>query len=90
MASEAVPHGGKLINTMIHDNQLKNDAMSACNFAVELDERQLCDVELLMQGELRCLISIINKYLTKHKIQLSLRSSTKANLFFTVIILETC
>jgi hypothetical protein len=25
--------------------------MSACNFAVELDERQLCDVELLMQGK---------------------------------------
>ena len=52
MASEAVPHGGKLVNTMITDNQLKNDAMTACNFAVELDERQLCDVELLMQGAL--------------------------------------
>ena len=51
MASEAVPHGGKLINTMIHENEQKNDAMSACNFAVELDERQLCDVELLMQGK---------------------------------------
>jgi ATP sulfurylase len=52
MASEAIPHGGKLVNTMITDNQLKNDAMTACNFAVELDERQLCDVELLMQGAL--------------------------------------
>ena len=50
MASEAIPHGGKLINTMIKENQHKNDAMTACNFAVELDERQLCDVELLMQG----------------------------------------
>lgn len=60
MASEAVPHGGKLVNTMIKDNQAKNDAMSACNFAVELDERQLCDVELLMQGELRYLESLIS------------------------------
>ena len=50
MVSEAVPHGGKLVNTMIQDNQAKNDAMTACNFALELDERQLCDVELLMQG----------------------------------------
>ena len=50
MASEAVPHGGTLINTMISSNQQKNDAMTACHFAVELDERQLCDVELLMQG----------------------------------------
>lgn len=53
MASEAVPHGGSLINTMITENSLKNDAISACNFAVELDERQLCDVELLMQGNIR-------------------------------------
>lgn len=50
MASEAIPHGGHLINTMIKDNQMKNDAMTSCDFAVELDERQLCDVELLMQG----------------------------------------
>lgn len=63
MASEAVPHGGKLVNTMIKDNQAKNDAMSACNFAVELDERQLCDVELLMQGESRYLESLISTYL---------------------------
>jgi ATP sulfurylase len=65
MASEAVPHGGKLVNTMIKDNQAKNDAMSACNFAVELDERQLCDVELLMQGESRYLESLISTNLNK-------------------------
>ena len=41
MASEPVPHGGKLINTMINDNQFENYAMSLCNFAIELDERRV-------------------------------------------------
>lgn len=44
------PHGGKLINTMVHDNAKKNEIISSCDFEVDLDERQLCDVELLMQG----------------------------------------
>lgn len=50
MRAESTPHGGKLINTMLTDNVVKNAAMSACDFELELDERQLCDVELLMQG----------------------------------------
>ena len=50
MASDAIPHGGKLINTMLKDDSAKQAAIKSCNFAVELDERQLCDVELLMQG----------------------------------------
>lgn len=50
MASDAVPHGGKLVNTMITSDVAKSTAMAACDFELELDERQLCDVELLMQG----------------------------------------
>jgi len=46
----SVPHGGKLINTMVFDNAVKNELTSSCDYEVELDERQLCDVELLMQG----------------------------------------
>lgn len=44
------PHGGKLVNTMLKDESAKNDAVKSCDFEMELDERQLCDVELLMQG----------------------------------------
>lgn len=46
----APPHGGKLINTMITDNSAKNQLMQTCDLEVQLDERQICDVELLMQG----------------------------------------
>lgn len=43
------PHGGTLVNTMVTGGD-KDAAIKACEFTVELDERQLCDVELLMQG----------------------------------------
>eukprot|EP01035_Chromulina_nebulosa_P018411 gene18411-24114_t len=46
----SVPHGGKLVNSLIKDNELKNEWISSCSFELELDERQLCDVELLIQG----------------------------------------
>ena len=38
------------MNTMAASEAEKNQLMSSCDFEVELDERQLCDVELLMQG----------------------------------------
>lgn len=44
------PHGGKLINTMVTDSSEQNKLISACDFEIDLDERQLCDVELIMQG----------------------------------------
>jgi len=44
------PHGGKLINTMVTDNSKRNELIASCDLEVQLDERQLCDVELLMQG----------------------------------------
>eukprot|EP01038_Epipyxis_sp_PR26KG_P015358 gene15358-20698_t len=46
----STPHGGKLVNKMIFSESAKNEIISSCDLEVELDERQLCDVELLMQG----------------------------------------
>jgi sulfate adenylyltransferase len=50
MVYEAIPHGGTLKNTMLSTDAEKQAAIKKCDFEVELDERQLCDVELLMQG----------------------------------------
>lgn len=46
----STPHGGSLVNSMVTDVKAKTDLISACDYTAELDERQLCDVELLMQG----------------------------------------
>lgn len=46
----SVPHGGSLVNTMVKESEVKNELIASCDYEVDLDERQLCDVELLMQG----------------------------------------
>lgn len=46
----AEPHGGKLVNVMVSDPAKQREIMAACDLEVDLDERQVCDVELLMQG----------------------------------------
>merc|ERR1719230_1278406 len=50
MAAKQEPHGGTLVDKMIYDNSAKEAAIKSCDFEVELNARQLCDVELLMQG----------------------------------------
>ena len=55
------PHGGKLVNTMVKGCDAKNELIRSCAFEVELDERQLCDVELLMQGGFSPLDGFMNE-----------------------------
>ena len=45
-----MPHGGALVDNMLTSDADKAAAIAACDFSVELSPRQLCDVELLMQG----------------------------------------
>ena len=46
----SVPHGGKLINTLVKNEAEKATLIKSADFEIELDERQLCDVEQLIQG----------------------------------------
>ena len=48
--SATPPHGGKLVDQMLKTEEEKTAAMRECDFELDLNERQLCDVELLMQG----------------------------------------
>ena len=48
--SATPPHGGKLVDQMLKTEEEKTAAMRECDFELTLNERQLCDVELLMQG----------------------------------------
>ena len=47
--SRQEPHGGTLVNNMITDDAIKASEIASCDFSIELSDRQLCDVELLMQ-----------------------------------------
>jgi len=44
-----VPHGGKLVDLMVAENQ-KQELISQATHIVELNDRQACDVELLVVG----------------------------------------
>lgn len=61
MVYEAIPHGGTLKNTMLTSDAEKSAAIQKCDFEVELDERQLCDVELIMQGGFSPLTGYMNE-----------------------------
>jgi len=43
------PHGGKLVDLMAAEGQ-KQDLISQATHIVELNDRQACDVELLVVG----------------------------------------
>jgi sulfate adenylyltransferase len=46
----STPHGGSLVNKLLKSDAEKDAAIKGCDFSLELDERQLCDVEQIMQG----------------------------------------
>jgi len=44
------PHGGKLMDLMLTDEAAKEAAISSCSKEVQLNDRQLCDVEVICNG----------------------------------------
>ena len=50
MAFPGAPHGGKLVDRYVKDVKKAADLLNACNTTLELNERQSCDVELLLNG----------------------------------------
>jgi len=44
------PHGGELVNLMVVDEKEKARAIASCDRALELSDRNACDVELLSVG----------------------------------------
>jgi len=61
MALKSVPHGGKLTENIIKDDAKKAELAKACDFEVQLNERQLCDVELIMNGGLSPLTGFMDE-----------------------------
>lgn len=55
------PHGGKLINKMVNDDAEKAKIISSANKVVEVNERQSCDIELIMNGGFSPLEGFMNQ-----------------------------
>ena len=58
----SIPHGGVLINKMININDIKSqELISTCHYEIELNERQLCNVECIMNGAFSPLQGFMNE-----------------------------
>lgn len=45
-----IPHGGELVDLMLKTDEEKEAAKAKCTKEIQLSDRQLCDVELIMMG----------------------------------------
>ena len=50
MAAKQTPHGGSLVDLILKSDEEKEAAVAACTKELQLSPRQLCDVELIMNG----------------------------------------
>jgi len=48
--AKQTPHGGSLVDLILKDDEAKEAAMEKCTKEIQLTPRQLCDVELIMNG----------------------------------------
>jgi sulfate adenylyltransferase len=58
---KSVPHGGKLTQQMVKDEAEKKKLAAGCDFTVQLNDRQLCDVELIINGGLSPLTGFMDE-----------------------------
>lgn len=50
LSAKQTPHGGALVDLMVKSDDDKNAAIAKCTTELQLSPRQLCDVELIMNG----------------------------------------
>jgi len=48
--AKQVPHGGELVDLMLKTEEEKGEAIAKCTAEIQLTDRQLCDVELIVNG----------------------------------------
>lgn len=56
-----VPHGGELVDLIIKEESDKQAAIDSCTTSIELNDRQMCDVELIMNGGFSPLTGFMNQ-----------------------------
>ena len=79
--------GGALVDLLVRDEAEKARLAAACDLAVELNERQLCDVELLIQGGFSPLEGFMDEA-NYHSVVASMRL-TNGTLFALPIVFDT-
>lgn len=64
-----VPHGGTLVDLMVKTDEEKAAAIAKATVELEASSRQLCDVELIMNGGFSPLTSFMDESTYKHVVE---------------------
>merc|ERR1719238_1734907 len=63
------PHGGELKDLIIKDDAAKQAAIDSCTTSLQLSDRQMCDVELIMNGGFSPLTGFMNQKEYEHVVE---------------------
>ena len=58
---KAIPHGGKLVDLIVKDESTKEKLIKSADIKLQLNDRQLCDTELLINGGLSPLTGFMDE-----------------------------
>jgi len=64
-----LPHGGKLVDLMVTDSTERNSLLSECNITLDLNERQSCDVEVIVNGGFSPIEGFMNEDVYDHVVE---------------------
>jgi len=65
-AAKQTPHGGALVDLILKSDEEKDAAIAKCNKDLQLSPRQLCDVELIMNGAFSPLTGFMDETTYQH------------------------
>jgi len=65
-AAKQVPHGGTLVDLILKTDEEKDAAIAKCTKELQLSPRQLCDVELIMNGAFSPITGFMDEATYKH------------------------
>lgn len=85
--SSAPPHGGKLVELLV-DQKEKQDLIESADITIDLNERQSCDTELLMNGGFSPLNGFMNEKTYSHVVE-NMRLPDSNLLFGLPVVLDT-
>ena len=88
MASSQTPHGGVIKDSMLTDDGAKAALAAECTVTFELNDRQLCDTELLMNGAFSPLDGFMNEEVYDGVVE-NMRIPGSNLLFGLPVILDT-
>jgi len=64
-----LPHGGKLVDRMVTDSKERSSLLNGCNSTFDLNERQSCDVEVVVNGGFSPIEGFMNEDVYNHVVE---------------------